>query len=240
MIFGRHPVEDAIRTGAGVDKILLQQGMRGEVERLFRELSKEFNVPLQYVPKERLNALTSSNHQGIIGFMSEMPYYRLEDVLPGVFERGEAPLILVLDGITDVRNFGAIARSAEVFGAHALVVGMKNSAQINSEAVKASAGALLKILVCRESSLARAVEYLINSGLQVYASDLQTDQLPGDLDMTAPLALVLGSEDEGVSRPVIELCTSRFRIPQVGTTDSLNVSVATGIALYEVLRQRTS
>ncbi len=165
-------------------------------------------------------------------------YYKLEDVLPAIYEKSEVPLFLLLDGVTDVRNFGAIARSAEICGVHALVVPKKGSAQINSESLKTSAGALSKLMVCRENSLTTAIEILRLSGVHVVASDLQADKMVYELDLTNPLAIVIGSEGKGVSSAVLQKVDQQFIIPQKGTTDSFNVSVATGIILYEVMRQR--
>lgn len=238
MIYGRHPVMDALHSGTPMDKLILQQGVRGDFERDIRKLSKKFNIPLQVVPKERMKRLTSGNHQGIIGFLSLLTYYRVEDILPMVYEKSESPLLLLLDGVTDVRNFGAIARSAECCGVHALVIPKKGAAQINAEALKASAGALSVIPVCRESSLITAIEHLQMAGVQVFASDLQATRHISDIDFRGPVALVVGSEGEGVSRAVLAKVEETFLIPQKGSTDSFNVSVASGIMLYEVMRQR--
>jgi 23S rRNA (guanosine2251-2'-O)-methyltransferase len=238
LIFGRHPVVDAIRAGTAIDRLYLQQGTRGDFEKEIRQLSREYDIPLQYVPKERLNRMAGGNHQGVAGFLSLLTYYRLEDVVPHIYEKGETPLILLLDGVTDVRNFGAIARSAEVCGVHALVVPKTGSALINADAIKTSAGALTRLHVCRENSLVTAIEYLQASGIQVFASDLKAEKYLFDLDLKLPAALVLGSEDEGIQPAVLSRVSERFIIPQKGETDSFNVSVAAGIMLYEALRQR--
>ncbi len=238
IIYGRHPIVDAIEAGKTIDKIMLQQGIRGEFEKEIRQLSKEHGFPVQIVPKEKLNKIVRGNHQGIVGFISLVPYYRLEDVLPGVFESSQTPLLVLLDGVTDVRNFGAIARSAELTGAQALVTSLKGSAQINADAMKASAGALAKIPVCRETSIMAAIELLQISGVQVIASDLQATKPVFGIDFTQPTAIIIGSEGEGVSPALLRKADDFFIIPQVGTTDSFNVSVATGIILYEAMRQR--
>lgn len=238
IIFGRHPVVDAIRSGSDVDKVFIQRGTSGDFEKEMRKLCKEHEIPLQYVPKEKLNRITKSNHQGIIGYLALLKYYKLEDVVPHIYEKGETPLILLLDGVTDVRNFGAIARSAEVCGAHALVVPTTGSALINADAMKTSAGALSRLMVCREKSLVTSLEYLQSAGVQVFASDLKGKQPIYKMDFTAPCAIVIGSEDEGTSRGLLDRADECFIIPQKGETDSLNVSVATGIMLYEAMRQR--
>ncbi len=239
-IFGRHPVLDALQNGTPIDKILLQQGTRGDFEKQIRQLCRINNTPLQVAPKERLNREASGNHQGVIGFLSLLTYYRLEDVLPGIYESSETPLILLLDGVTDVRNFGAIARTAECCGVHALVIPKKKSAQINADAIKSSAGALTKIPVCRENSIEKTIELLRLSGVQVLASDLQAKEKIFDLDFKLPTAIIMGSESKGIHPSLLQKADKRFIIPQLGTTDSFNVSVATGIILYESLRQRIS
>jgi 23S rRNA (guanosine2251-2'-O)-methyltransferase len=238
IIYGRHPLVDAIRAGQSIEKILLQQGTRGEFEKELRQLTREHHIPVQVVPKDRLNQLVRGNHQGVVAFLSPIRYYQLEDLIPTIYEQSEVPLMLLLDGITDVRNMGAIARSAEICGAHAIVVPRRNSAQINAEAIKTSAGALTKIPVCRESSLVAAVDMLRISGIRLLVSDLKAERPIYDLDMTVPLALVAGAEGRGVSRDLIRAADETFIIPQRGTTDSFNVSVAAGIMLYEVTRQR--
>jgi len=237
-IFGRHPIVEALQSGTRFDKIFLQQGTRGDLEKEIRYLCRTQDVPLQYVPKEKMNKMVKGNHQGIIGFLALLDYYRLEDIVPGIFEKGETPLLLLLDRVTDVRNLGAIARSAEICGVHALIVPKSGSALINADAIKTSAGALLRLHVCRENSLVTAVEYLQNSGIQVFASDLKAGKYIFDLDLTTPAALIVGSEEEGVHPSLLERVQGRFIIPQQGETDSFNVSVAAGIMLYETLRQR--
>ena len=238
LIFGRHPVADAIRDGQTFDRIFLQQGTTGEFEVAIRHLTREHDIPLQVVPKERLERFTRKTHQGVVGFLSPIAYYRVADVLPTIYEKGENPLFLLLDGITDVRNFGAIARSAELMGVHAIVIPYKGAAQINGDAIKTSAGALTKITVCREKSLVSTIELLKENGIQVFASDLKAAKPISEIDLTGPTALIIGSERSGVSQHVSRGAHGNFIIPQRGSGDSFNVSVASGIALYEVDRQR--
>jgi len=238
IIIGRNPIIDAIENGTSIDKILLQQGTRGEFEKELRQLTKQFNIPVQFVPKEKLNKISRANHQGVIGFASLIPYYKLEDLIPMIYEKSEMPLIVLLDGVTDIRNVGAIARSAEVCGAHALVIPRKGAAQINEEAIKSSAGALLKIPVCRASSLDAALTTLELAGVTTFGSSLGGKQKVFECDFTQPTAIVMGSEGTGINRDLLKRIESQFIIPQKGTMDSFNVSVATGIILYEVLRQR--
>ncbi|HMQ48734.1 MAG TPA: 23S rRNA (guanosine(2251)-2'-O)-methyltransferase RlmB [Saprospiraceae bacterium] len=238
ILFGRHPVKEALESGVPIDKVVLQQGIRGEFEKEMRHLCKQFQVPLQVVPKEGMNRISRGNHQGVMALQSPVPFYKIDDLLPGLFEQSKIPLLLLLDGITDVRNFGAIARTAECCGAHALVISMKKSASVNAEAMKTSAGALNKIPVCREGSLVHAIEYLQLCGICVIASDLKATKALFEMDMKQGLAIVLGSEGEGISPAIAEKANELFVIPQLGTTDSLNVSVAAGMMLYEVMRQR--
>lgn len=229
---------EAISSGLAIDRIYLQQGTRGDFEKEIRALCRQQDIPLQYVPKEKLNRLVQGNHQGVAGFISLVTYQSLELILPAIYEQGHNPLILLLDQVTDVRNFGAIARSAEICGAHALVVPKSGSALITADAIKASAGALMRIPVCRENSLINAITYLESSGVSVFASDLNANKKIWEIDFLHPSAIVIGSEDAGVQSAILSRATGRFVIPQTGETDSFNVSVAAGIMLYEVQRQR--
>lgn len=238
LIFGRHPVVEAIEGGQTIEKVLLQQGTRGELEKTLRRLCKEHGIPLQYVPKEKLGSLVRGNHQGVVAMIAPLSYQDLDQILSKLAEEGKNALLLLLDGITDVRNFGAIARSAEICGADAIVVPQQGSAALNAEAIKASAGALTRIPVCRESSLLTAVDLIKSYHIQVLASSLERSQPIYEADLTKPTAIILGSEGKGVQPPLMRAATLRVRIPQVGLTDSFNVSVAAGIMLYEAVRQR--
>jgi len=238
LVYGRHPVVATLEAEQAVDKVMLQRGLRGPFEKQLRELCKHRAVPLQVVPRERLNALVRGNHQGVIALLAAFRYQRLDDLLPVLYERGEQPLLVLLDHVTDVRNFGAIARSAEVCGAHALVISRKGAAAANAEAVKASAGALSRLAVCRESSILEAAKLLQASGVRIAASHLAGESLLEEVDLTGPTALILGAEGRGVSRELIRAADVGFRIPQAGQMNSFNVSVAAGIMLYEAMRQR--
>lgn len=238
LIYGRHPVVDAIKGGTNMEKVLLQQGTVGDFEKEIRQLCRQHDVPLQIVPKERMNREGRGNHQGVIGIMSLISYYRIADVLPGIFEQSATPLLLLLDGVTDVRNLGAIARSADCCGVHAIIMAQKNSAQINADAIKTSAGALTRIPVCREPNLMKAIEYLQASGIHLFVSSLDATEPLHQIDLTVPLALVIGAEGTGVSPAVAVHADSLFVIPQKPGTESFNVSVAAGIMLYETMRQR--
>ncbi len=238
LIYGRHPVTDAVNNGISIDKIMLSTAVKGPFEKDLRNICKERNIPLHIVPKDRINNITTKNHQGVLCFLAEVEYQLIEDVFPAIYDRGEVPLLIILDGITDVRNMGAIARSAEATGVHAMIVPQKKTAQINAEAVKASAGALTKIPVCRTGSLGNAIDFLLMNGVQIIAADLRGNDMLYDLDLTLPTAIVMGAEDEGVRPHILRKSNKWFRIPMKGTTDSFNVSVATGIVLYETIRQR--
>jgi 23S rRNA (guanosine2251-2'-O)-methyltransferase len=241
LIYGHHPVAEAIRAGKAVEKIYFQQGIRGEMEKEFRHLAKEHGIPLQVVPREKLNKMTKGAHQGVIAYLALVEFLSIEDVLPFVFEQGENPLFVLLDGITDVRNFGAICRSAECAGAHAVVVPQAGSAPANEEAMKASAGALARIRICRVRSLFSTVEYLQESGVQVVATALGERSRPlYEADLQGPTAILMGSEGEGVHPKLLRMADAVVKIPQATDFDSFNVSVATGIVLYEAMRQRAS
>jgi 23S rRNA (guanosine2251-2'-O)-methyltransferase len=246
-IFGRQPVIEAFKAGKRFDKILFQKNIAGEGIKEIFHFTKETETPTQTVPKEKLEAVVKkyskfkeANHQGVVGFLSIIDYYSLDDVLHAVYAKGETPLLIVLDGITDVGNFGAIARSAECLGAHALVIPSTGSAQINAEAMKASAGALNKILVCREKSLVTAIKFLKANGLRIFGTDMKEATEISKADFSVPCAIVLGSEGEGVSKDILKLCDERVKILMTGTTESLNVSVSAGIILYQINKARAS
>lgn len=238
MIFGIRPVLESISAGKEVDRVLLQKGLRGELfHELFQQV-KELGIPLQIVPIDRLNRITRKNHQGVIAFLSRISYHRLEQVMPGVYEGGKTPLVLVLDHITDVRNFGAIARTAECSGVDAIVIPAKGAAAINEDAMKTSSGALNLVPVCRVDRLQDAVRFLKNSGLKIVAATEKGGIDYDEEDMKVPLCVVMGAEDLGVSAELLKLSDGFIKIPQQGEIGSLNVSVAAGIILFEALRQR--
>ena len=241
LIFGKHPVLDAIKGGEQIDKVMLLQGTRGELEIELRKLCRERQIPIVMTPERKLDFIVKGkNHQNVVAFISPIRFHNIEDIVPHVFEKGEMPLFLILDGVTDTRNFGAIVRSAEVFGVHAIIVPMRGSAKIGADAMKTSAGALLNVPICKTNSLVNTITFLRNSGIQVYASDLKAKKTIDELDFKDPVALVIGSEDEGTSHAVLTRTNDNFLIPQIGQTDSLNVSVSAGVMLYEAQRQRKS
>lgn len=237
-IFGIRAVIEAINAGREIDKILIQRGISGELFNELRKAMKGTEIPYQLVPPEKIKRLTNKNHQGIIAFVSEITYHRAEDLLPAVFESGKTPLVVLLDRVTDVRNFGAIARSAECAGADFIIIPSRGSAAINADAVKTSAGALNRINVCREPNLKDTIKYLKEYGLQVIACHEKTDTLIYGADLKKPTAIIMGSEEDGISAEYLKLCDKAVKIPMPGNTASLNVSVACGIILFEAVRQR--
>jgi len=237
-IYGIHPVIEALKSGKEIDKIMIQKGLRGEgFQQLLRYL-KEMEIPSQFVPVEKLNYMTRKNHQGVIAFISEISYQKLEYLIPFAYEQGRTPLFMVLDRITDVRNLGAIARTAECAGVDGLILPLKGSAQINEHAVKTSAGALYKLPVCRVPELKESLQFMKNSGLQIYAATEKARTDYTAVDFTKPSAIILGSEEDGISEECIRIADELIRIPLQGEIGSLNVSVAAGVMLFEALRQR--
>jgi len=238
LIFGIRAIIEAIQSGKELDKILLKTGLRSE---LFSELStyiKDLNIPVQYVPIEKINRISQKNHQGALAFLSPVTYLNVEEIVQQTFEAGNIPLILILDKITDVRNFGAIARTAECAGIHAIVIPNKGSAQINADAVKTSAGALHHIPVCRTENLIKTIKYLKNSGVQMVAATEKAAENYYQTDFTLPTAIIMGSEDTGISDECLKIADKLVKIPIQGEIESLNVSVAAAILMYEAVKQR--
>ncbi|MBG8552780.1 23S rRNA (guanosine(2251)-2'-O)-methyltransferase RlmB [Hymenobacter guriensis] len=240
MLFGLRPILEALHAHRTLEKIYLLRGTKNSITQEITELAKDANVPISLVPLEKLNDLTRKNHQGAVAFVSPIEYQPLDSILAGLYEDGKTPLLLILDRITDVRNFGSIARNAECMGVHAIVVPSRGAAQINGDALKTSAGALNLIPVCREPNLKETLTFLRESGVQVVACTEKADASleAQSVDMSGPLAVLMGSEEDGISPEYLKLADYKLRIPMAGQISSLNVSVASGIMLYEVLRQR--
>ncbi|MCC6840540.1 MAG: 23S rRNA (guanosine(2251)-2'-O)-methyltransferase RlmB [Flavobacteriales bacterium] len=239
LICGVHPVMEALRSDLHVEKLLVRRDAGGKGIQELKNLARELGVPWQPVPLEKLDRLTTTEHQGVVAFISQVPVQDLDGVIAQAYDRGEDPLLVALDGVTDVRNVGAIARSAECFGAHGLVVPKAGTARLGSDAVKSSAGALLRKPVCRTDQLPLALERAREHGLRIIAVSEKAEQMIGTCDLTGPLVLVMGAEDTGISEAILRKADALVRIPMAGTLGSLNVSVATGVALFEALRQRT-
>lgn len=238
LLFGTRALIEAIKSDKEIDRLFIQTGLNNELLRELMFLLKQRNIPVQYVPLEKLNRLTNKNHQGVVGYLSEVTYQKIEDILPVLFEEGKIPLILVLDRITDVRNFGAISRSAECAGVHAIIIPSRGAAQVNADALKTSVGALHKIPVCREGNLKATIDYLKESGLKIVACTEKAEHYYFSSDLTTPVAILVGSEEDGISNEYLKRSDELVKIPMKGEIESLNVSVATGIVLFEVIRQR--
>lgn len=237
-IFGTRAVMEAIHAGKEIDKILVEKESDNELIKELLHLAKSERIPVVRVPEAKLNRITRKNHQGVVAHMSAIEYASLDNVVDECYSKGVAPLILVLDRITDVRNFGAIARTAECAGVHAIVIPEKGSAQINSDAVKTSAGALNHLPVARVKNLYYIVKDLKKMGLNVVAVTEKTDKLMYETDFTSPTVLVLGSEEDGISPELMGLSDESIKIPMAGNIESLNVSVSAGVVIYEAIRQR--
>jgi 23S rRNA (guanosine2251-2'-O)-methyltransferase len=238
-IYGFRAIIETIKTGKPVDKILLRKGLNNELFNELFQIIRETGIPYQFVPQQKLDRITKKNHQGAIAFISPVEFHNIEEVLPQIFEQGKNPYLLILDRITDVRNFGAITRSAECAGVHAIIIPHKNSASINEDAIKTSAGALSRIKICRTASLEQTAKHLKSSGIQIVAASEKASKEHFQIDFTLPSAIVMGSEDKGISKKLLEVADTLAKIPLLGEIASLNVSVATGIFLFEVVRQRS-
>ncbi len=238
LVYGIRPVMEAIQAGKEVEKIFIGRTAKGELIQELKKLLQDRSILWQEVPKEKLDRISRNNHQDVICFISPVHYYSLAQIIPSIFEKGETPLVLLLDRITDVRNFGAIARTAECAGVHAIVIPFKGSAQVTADAIRTSAGALNRIPVCRETLMKNTVRFLQESGLKVVAASEKGKEHVYNSDLSGPLAIVMGSEEDGVSDDIIRTCDELLRIPLHGSLSSLNVSVACGVITFEAIRQR--
>lgn len=237
-IFGIRAVIEAIEAGKQIDKLLIKKDLHGPLADELLAMVREHRIVAQRVPVERLNRVTRKNHQGVVAYVASVNYYTLEQLVPQFYEDGILPFVVVLDGITDVRNFGAIARTADCCGVGALVIAERGAASVNADAVKTSAGALMSLPVCRERSIAGAVRFLKDNGYQIVAATEKSKQLYTSGKYDGPVAIVMGAEDTGISPEVLALCDTPVAIPMFGRIGSLNVSVAAGVMMYEVVRQR--
>jgi len=237
-IFGIRPVLEFLNEDKIPERVFIQKGLSGATFQQLFKLIREKEISFQMVPVEKLNSITKSNHQGVIAQVAEIGYQRLEVLLPEIYENGETPLLVILDKITDVRNLGAIARSAEVAGAHAIIISEKSSAPVNADAIKTSAGALTRIPVCKEKDLMETLAFLKESGIRVIACTEKSETNIYASALGGPMAIIMGSEDKGISKSNLMMADEKVSIPQKGKIGSLNVSVATGIVLFEILRQR--
>ncbi len=237
-IFGTRAVIEAIRSGRSVEKVLIKQGLDNPLFNELFQLIQEHQISFQFVPNERINRVTRKNHQGVLAFLPAVDFTALETIIPGLYEAGKDPFILVLDQITDVRNFGAIIRTAGCGGVDAVVIPEKGMARIGADVVKTSAGAIHTVPICRVKNLTHAIRFLKESGIKIVAATEKASEVYTECLLTGPLALIMGAEDKGISIPILQLADDQVRIPLVGAIESLNVSVAAGILIYEAIRQR--
>jgi 23S rRNA (guanosine2251-2'-O)-methyltransferase len=237
IVFGVHPVLEAIESGKEIEKVFLKRGSNNEQLIKLKSKMRKLRVPFQEVPQEKLNRLTRKNHQGVVALLSPIEYQEIETVVRNVIEKGGEPLVLVLDRVSDVGNFGAICRSAECAGVDAILIPTKGSAQVNSFAVKSSAGAIFNVPICRTGHILSEVRDLAESGLKVLAVSEKGEKSIYDENLSGPLAIIMGSEEDGIGEGLMEIAHQHINIPMAGSTGSLNVSVATGIILFERLRQ---
>jgi len=235
LTFGIRSVIEAIKQGKTINKILLQKGLTGELIKELLVLVHKENIVVQKVPVQKLNHMVKKNHQGVIAMISPVAYHEIDWLVQQVYEKGEDPFILILDRVKDVRNFGAIARTAECFGVHAIVIPNKDSALITNDAVKTSAGALFKIPVCKVTSLNAAVDFLKGCGLKIFSCTEKSDTVINKVESSGPKALIMGSEEDGVDSQLIKASDVNFKIPMTGSIASLNVSVACGIAIHKLM-----
>lgn len=238
MIFGARAVIEAIQAGKEIDKVLIKKDIQSDLSKELLAALKDTFIPVQRVPVERINRITKKNHQGVIAFISPITYQRTEDIVPFLFEQGKNPLLIMLDGLTDVRNFGAVARTCECAGVDAIIIPNKNSVSVNADAIKTSAGALHTLPVCREANLRNTIKFLKDSGFKIIAATEKGDYDYTKADYEGPTCIIMGAEDTGVSYDNLALCDEWVKIPMLGTIESLNVSVAAGVLIYEAIKQR--
>ena len=239
-IFGIRPIIEVIKSGKTIDKLFIQKGLHNESFAILWKLVRENRINYKHVPVEKMNRLTKKNHQGVFAFISPIDFYNIEDVIPNLYEEGKSPLILILDRITDVRNFGAIARTAECSNVDCIIVPEQNSAAINSDAMKTSSGALNNIKICRTWNLKMTLQMLKDSGIQIVSCTEKTNNKIYSVNYQIPTAIILGSEENGISNEFLKFSDEKVKIPILGNIESLNVSVACGVILYEIVRQRLS
>ena len=238
LVIGKKPVIEAIESGKTLDRIYLYNKATGDLVNQVKSLAIRYHIPVNYVPVEKLDSFNIENHEGCVALLSKIHYYNLQEIILWVVEKGQSPLFLVLDGITDIRNIGAIARTAYSTGVQALIIPDKGVGALNEDAILTSAGALEKLPVCRVNSLMKAIDELHLNGIKVLASEMTAAKTIFELDFNGPLAIVMGSEEKGIYPALLKQCDEQFKIPMMGGFESLNVSVATGMILYEIMKQR--
>ncbi len=237
-LYGIHPVMEAVKAGRRFDKVLLKQGLEGQQFRELYGLLGEKKIPYQFVPVDRLNRAVRGAHQGVVAYISQIDYVELEEMVGNAMATTSSPILVILDGVSDVRNLGAIARTLECVGGKGIIVPAKGGAAINAEAVKASAGALMRIDTCKVPNLRYAAYFLKQSGFSLVAATEKVDKFVYDVDLTGPVAIIMGSEGKGISQAMLELADEKAAIPMSGEIGSLNVSTAAAVIMYEAVRQR--
>ena len=240
IIYGIRVVIEALRSGQHLERIFIQKNLKGDLIKDLMYETHQSGTPLSKVPVERINNFTRKNHQGVVALTSPIQYAKMEHLVPGLYEQGKIPLLLLLDEITDVRNFGAIARTAECLGGHGIIIPTRGGVQVNEDGIKTSAGALSYLPVCREKNLIEAVEFLKESGISIISCTEKSEKRLDEAVFSSPTAVVMGSEENGISKAIIDLSNQTCKIPMSGKIKSLNVSVATGMILYEAQRQRNT
>jgi 23S rRNA (guanosine2251-2'-O)-methyltransferase len=228
-----------MQSGKALDRIYLNNKATGEDISRIRAVASNYNVPINYVPVEKLNGFNIEDHEGCVAIISKVQYHELQQLISWVVEKGEVPLFIILDGITDVRNIGGIARTAFCTGVHGIIIPDKGVGALNEDAILTSAGALEKIPICRVNSLMKAVDELHLNGIRVFASEMTAEKKLFELDLKEPVAIIMGSEEKGIYPALMKVCDEKFKIPMTGDFESLNVSVATGMILYEAMKQRS-
>tara|TARA_B100000900_G_scaffold171307_1_gene145584 strand:- start:226 stop:966 length:741 start_codon:yes stop_codon:yes gene_type:complete len=237
-VFGIRPIIEVIKSGKTIDKLFIQKGLHNESFAILWKLVRENRINYKHVPIEKLNRLTTKNHQGVFAFISPIDFHSIEDIVPSLYEEGKIPLILVLDRITDVRNFGAITRTADCSNVDCIIIPEQNSAAINSDAMKTSSGALSNVKICRVWNLKMTLQMLKDSGIQIISCTEKTNNEIYNINYQIPTAVILGSEENGISNEYLKLSNEKVKVPILGNIESLNVSVACGVILYEIVRQR--
>ena len=238
MLFGIRATMEAIKSGKEIEKVLIRKGLTGRLYQDLFDLIRDESIEYQFVPAEKINSLNQKNNQGVVTLIAPIAYQEIEDVVPQIMAEGRVPLILILDQITDVRNFGAIARSAECAGVDAIIIPFKNSAKITPDSIKTSAGALYQIPVCRVQNLKTLVRNLKKEGIRIVASTEKAEQFYTEADLTLATAIIMGSEDTGIDEALLRLADEQVKVPILGQIESLNVSVAASLMVYEAVRQR--
>ncbi len=238
VVFGIRSVIEAIRSGKEIEKILVRRDLRGDTVRELLMLIRREKIPFQYVPVEKINRITKKNHQGVLAFISVVEYTRIDELVPSLYEDGRSPFLIMLDGVMDVRNLGAIVRTAESSGVHGMILPQKRTSMLTADTVKTSSGALYHLPVCRTDNIKETLDYLRKSGLQLIAASERAEKIYFEVDYIPPTLVIVGAEDKGLSMEVLKKVDELVKIPMAGKIGSLNVSAAAAVLLYEVVRQR--